>query len=104
MLAKAAEAGRDRIRKAVQEYIDRVKKLTRSRQGCSTDMQIDCPSCGRYRGMQWYAGEWRCFSLGCRYAFPPDFVPPSPEALQQIFVAAETQKTIERMRALGIRF
>lgn len=86
------EVTEQEIRKVVKEYIERMFKLFRTCKGVTTDEQIDCPKCGKYRGIALDRGAWRCLWLDCRYAFPKELTPPTPQQLEKFYRQKESEE------------
>lgn len=97
-----------RARRNVHEYIMRVRHEFETWHRILVDMEIDCPSCGTYRGLvfRWHAfpehSEWKCQYLNCNYKLPAALSPPNSDELRRFFEEEAwraRQKEIQRFYA-----
>ena len=77
-----------KVRQNVVEYLERMRKRYKTGIAVLADKQIDCPACGKSRGLvcKLYVRNnyrWVCVWLDCNYELPHDFSPPSPEELER---------------------
>lgn len=86
----------EKIKKVVREYIERVFKLFETRWGVTTDEAIDCPQCGRHRGISLTQGGWRCHWIDCNFTFPKGLTPPTPRELEVFLYQKELEKRISK--------
>lgn len=75
----------EEIKEVVKEYIERMFKLFETNTGTSTDMQIDCPRCGSYRGIEFNEKGWICLWRSCQFRFSKELMPPTPGELRAFF-------------------
>ncbi len=87
-----------RIMRVVKEYMERMFKLFETCKGVSTDSRIDCPDCGRHRGVEFRIGrgEWMCLWRDCYFTFPKELTPPSPDELRAWYHRQENEKIIKK--------
>jgi len=99
------EANEEAIRKVTGEWMERMIRSFRTKGGCSTDNQIDCPACGGCRNVvnQYGGGSWQCMVIGCHFTFPAHLTPPSPEELERVWQRKQEERRVERtMRFVGM--
>ena len=75
----------EEIKRVIKEYIERMFELFKTHHGVTTDSQIDCPQCGRYRGISLENGRWRCSWMDCIFTLPEEFIPPTPAELEAFY-------------------
>lgn len=91
------EVESEKLHKVVREYLQRQESLFLTRNGASTDDQIDCPLCDGYRTLEYRWGRWKCLKVSCEFTFSDNFIPPSPEEFREYL---ETRKRMERTMAI----
>lgn len=72
---EAPKVSQEKLDKAIREYLERMIKIHETKQGISTDDQIDCPQCGRLRAIVFRDGDWYCLWEGCKYNLPQESCP-----------------------------
>jgi len=96
----------ERIKLVIREYIKRVLENCETLDGCTTDDHIDCPKCGRHRGIIWNGHRWVCQWSNCGFPIPEFLAPPSPKELEEIYRTKQKERrvreVIEFLRGLGI--
>lgn len=87
----------ERIKRVVKEYMERMFKLFETCKGVSTDSQIDCPDCGRHRGVECCIERgWMCLWGDCYFTFPKELTPPSPDELRDWYYRQKNEKIIKK--------
>ncbi len=99
-----------KIKKVIKEYFERMIKSHTTREGVTTDRNIDCPNpiCRCTRAIFWSGGlrgYWnKCHR--CGFNFPKELTPPGPEELEEVFEARDkerrTNEIIGKIKELGI--
>jgi hypothetical protein len=99
----------EKIKQVIKEYLERMIKSHRTRQGVTTDRHIDCPKCKTYRSIFWSGGRrgyWgKCCS--CGFEFPKELSPPGPEEIEEFLERKDEEERMneiaEMIKALGIK-
>jgi hypothetical protein len=50
----------EKIKQVITDYIKRVLKICETSQGSTSDYNIDCPKCQKYRSITWNGNYWAC--------------------------------------------
>lgn len=98
----------EKVKKVIKEYFERIIKSHITREGATTDRNIDCPNCGCSRAIFWSGGlrgYWnKCHR--CEFNFPKELTPPGPEELEEVFKARDKKRRaneiIGKIKELGI--
>ncbi len=98
----------EKVKKVIKEYFERIIKSHITREGVTTDKNIDCPNCGCSRAIFWSGGQrgyWnKCHQ--CGFNFPKELTPSGPEELEEILEIKDKERrrneVVRTIQELGI--